>query len=105
MADIRTQSLKEPVDVGDYLFTRLHQVGVRSVHGLPGDYNLVACDYVPKCGLTWVGNANELNAGMLRPPFYHNPFLRACSGQTTDEATSQLTPPTATRASTASRPS
>lgn len=62
MADIRTNSLKKPVDVGEYIFTRLYQMGVRSVHGLPGDYNLVACDYVPKCNLTWVGSCNELNA-------------------------------------------
>ncbi|KAL0939444.1 pyruvate decarboxylase [Colletotrichum truncatum] len=63
MTDIRTQSLKEPVDVAEYLFKRLRQVGVRSVHGLPGDYNLVALDYLPKCGLNWVGSVNELNAG------------------------------------------
>uniref|UniRef100_L2GI88 Pyruvate decarboxylase n=1 Tax=Colletotrichum fructicola (strain Nara gc5) TaxID=1213859 RepID=L2GI88_COLFN len=63
MADIRTQALKEPIDVAEYLFKRLHQVGVRSVHGLPGDYNLVALDYLPGSGLTWVGSVNELNAG------------------------------------------
>jgi pyruvate decarboxylase len=33
------------------------------VHGVPGDYNLVALDYVEKTGLQWVGNCNELNAG------------------------------------------
>ena len=41
----------------------LHEVGIRSVHGVPGDYNLVALDYLPKEGLNWVGNCNELNAG------------------------------------------
>jgi pyruvate decarboxylase len=61
--DIRTSELKSPVDVAEYLFTRLHQIGVRSVHGVPGDYNLVALDYIPKAGLKWVGNVNELNAG------------------------------------------
>jgi pyruvate decarboxylase len=65
MADIRTQGLKEPVDVAEYLFRRLHEVGVRSVHGLPGDYNLIALDYVEPAGLTWVGSVNELNAGEL----------------------------------------
>lgn len=30
-----------------------------------GDYNLTALDYVDKCGLHWVGNCNELNAGEL----------------------------------------
>ncbi|KAI0845347.1 pyruvate decarboxylase [Daldinia vernicosa] len=60
--DIRTLNLRKPVDVAEYLFTRLHQIGIRSVHGLPGDFNLVALDYLPKTGLKWVGNCNELNA-------------------------------------------
>lgn len=60
--DIRTQDLKKPVNVAEYLFSRLHQMGVRSVHGLPGDYNLVALDYLPGAGLKWVGSVNELNA-------------------------------------------
>ncbi|EON65157.1 pyruvate decarboxylase [Coniosporium apollinis CBS 100218] len=63
MSDIRTSELKDPVDVAEYLFRRLKEVGVQSVHGLPGDYNLVALDYIPKVGLNWVGNVNELNAG------------------------------------------
>ena len=33
------------------------------MHGVPGDYNLVALDYLPKAGLNWVGSVNELNAG------------------------------------------
>jgi TPP-dependent 2-oxoacid decarboxylase len=32
-------------------------------HATSGDYNLAALDYLPKCGLHWVGNCNELNAG------------------------------------------
>ncbi|KAI1773745.1 pyruvate decarboxylase [Hypoxylon cercidicola] len=59
---INTPILTKPVDVAEYLFTRLHQLGIRSVHGLPGDFNLVALDYLPKAGLRWVGNCNELNA-------------------------------------------
>ena len=50
-------------DIRQYLFTRLHQAGVKSVHGVPGDYNLVALDYIPKVGMNWVGDCNELNAG------------------------------------------
>ncbi len=61
--DIRTSELKHPVDLAEYLFRRLFELGIRSVHGLPGDYNLVALDYIPKTGLRWVGNCNELNAG------------------------------------------
>ncbi|KAJ5924684.1 Pyruvate decarboxylase [Penicillium verhagenii] len=61
--DIATQELKNPIDTAEYLFRRLHEVGIRSVHGVPGDYNLSALDYLPKCNLDWVGNCNELNAG------------------------------------------
>lgn len=64
--DIRTTNLNKPVDVAEYLFTRLRQIGIHSVHGLPGDFNLVALDSIPKVGLEWVGNANELNAGESR---------------------------------------
>ncbi|KAM5441315.1 putative pyruvate decarboxylase [Microsporum ferrugineum] len=62
-SDIIARELEEPIDVAEYLFKRLHQMGIRSVHGVPGDYNLAALDYLPKCELHWVGNCNELNAG------------------------------------------
>ncbi|KOS17626.1 Pyruvate decarboxylase [Escovopsis weberi] len=68
MTDFRVQSLKEPIDVAEYLFRRLHEIGVRSVHGVPGDYNLVALDYIAKCGLKWIGSVNELNAGKSTDP-------------------------------------
>ncbi|CAI6338428.1 unnamed protein product [Periconia digitata] len=61
--DLRSQELTNGIDVAEYLFRRLKQVGVGSVHGVPGDYNLVALDYISKNGLKWVGNCNELNAG------------------------------------------
>ncbi|KAL0943604.1 pyruvate [Colletotrichum truncatum] len=51
------------VTVAEYLFTRLGQLGICSVHGVPGDFNLHLLDYVKPAGLHWVGNANELNAG------------------------------------------
>ncbi|KAK4099930.1 pyruvate decarboxylase [Parathielavia hyrcaniae] len=60
--DIREQGLEKPVAVAEYLFRRLHEVGIRSVHGVPGDFNLVALDYIFKAGLRWVGSVNELNA-------------------------------------------
>ena len=84
--DLASRELKNPVDIAEYLFTRLHQLGIRSVHGVPGklsfrlstmhwdqltveigDFNLAALDYLPKCGLEWVGNCNELNAGTVPP--------------------------------------
>ena len=51
------------IDLADYLFRRLYQLGIRAIHGVPGDYNLTALDYVEPAGLDWVGNCNELNAG------------------------------------------
>ncbi|KAJ5798630.1 pyruvate decarboxylase [Penicillium pulvis] len=48
--------------ISEYLFTRLHQLGVRSIFGVPGDYNLRLLDFVEPAGLHWVGNCNELNA-------------------------------------------
>ncbi|KAM5370492.1 hypothetical protein ACJA88_010073 [Fusarium oxysporum] len=51
------------VNVAEYLFRRLRQLDVTSVHGVPGDFNLTLLDYIAPAGLTWVGNANELNAG------------------------------------------
>ncbi|KAJ5596840.1 hypothetical protein N7450_003298 [Penicillium hetheringtonii] len=49
--------------LAEYLFRRLYELNIRSVFGVPGDFNLVALDYIGKCGLNWVGNVNELNAG------------------------------------------
>ncbi|KAJ6139885.1 hypothetical protein N7471_006371 [Penicillium samsonianum] len=51
------------MDLGEYLFQRLAQLGVGSIHGVPGDYNLTVLDYLKPAGLHWVGNANELCAG------------------------------------------
>ncbi|KAI1433794.1 thiamine diphosphate-binding protein [Xylaria sp. CBS 124048] len=52
----------ETIKLADYLFTRLKQLGIDSIHGVPGDFNLNLLDYVVPAGLKWVGNANELNA-------------------------------------------
>ena len=46
-----------------YLFTRLHQLGVTALHGVPGDYTLRALDHAAPAGLRWIGSCNELNAG------------------------------------------
>ena len=50
--------------VADYLADRLAEVGVEHVFGVPGDYNLAMLDHVVGHDrLSWVGCANELNAG------------------------------------------
>ncbi|KAJ5996901.1 hypothetical protein N7522_008561 [Penicillium canescens] len=53
---------QDTIKLGDYLFTRLRQLGVESMFGVPGDYNLRLLDFVTPAGLHWVGNCNELNA-------------------------------------------
>jgi len=35
-SDKRVSSLEEPMDVAEYLFRRLQQVGIKSIHGVPG---------------------------------------------------------------------
>lgn len=49
--------------VGEYLLTRLQEMGIKHLFGVPGDYNLQFLDCVidhPE--ISWVGCANELNA-------------------------------------------
>ncbi|EXJ55939.1 pyruvate decarboxylase [Cladophialophora yegresii CBS 114405] len=55
--------MPDTLKLAEYLLTRLHQLGVRSIHGVPGDFNLKLLDHVEPAGIHWVGNANELNAG------------------------------------------
>ncbi|KAH9480463.1 Putative pyruvate decarboxylase C3G9.11c [Psilocybe cubensis] len=51
------------ITIGKYLLTRLSQLGVRSMFGLPGDFNLGFLDVVDDFpDIDWVGNCNELNA-------------------------------------------
>ncbi|KAI3327255.1 pyruvate decarboxylase [Xylariaceae sp. AK1471] len=54
--------MSSTVTLANYLFQRLRQLGVVSVHGVPGDTNLPLLDYVEPSGLRWIGSANELNA-------------------------------------------
>ena len=50
--------------VSDYLLDRLVSLGATDIFGVPGDFNLQFLDHViAHEQLTWVGNANELNAG------------------------------------------
>jgi len=63
--DLDSDNMSSPVTVAHYLFTRLRQLGIIALHGVPGDYNLVLSDSVEPAGLKWIGDANELNAGMI----------------------------------------
>ncbi len=51
------------ISLGQYLLSRLKELGISHIFGVPGDYNLVFLDEVVNDqDLTWVGNCNELNA-------------------------------------------
>ncbi|PVH93205.1 pyruvate decarboxylase [Periconia macrospinosa] len=51
------------ITLGRYLWERLHQVGIDTIFGCPGDFNLQSLDPIFQVkGLKWVGNQNELNA-------------------------------------------
>jgi len=46
-----------------YMWKRIREVGVESIMGLPGDFNLNFLDHIYDVpGLKWCGNSNELNA-------------------------------------------
>lgn len=53
----------ESITAARFLWRRLREIGVDSVHGVPGDYNLSLLDSISTEELKWVGNCNELNAG------------------------------------------
>ncbi|KAI8646198.1 thiamine diphosphate-binding protein [Parasitella parasitica] len=51
------------IKVGEYLIKRLKEVGIDTVFGVPGDYNMPFLDMIEDDKeLLWGNNANELNA-------------------------------------------
>ncbi|KAK1984746.1 thiamine diphosphate-binding protein [Colletotrichum cereale] len=48
------------LQVAQYLFRRLKSIGIETVFGVPGDYELALLDFVPEEGLNWIGTPNEL---------------------------------------------
>ena len=50
------------VTVAEYLLTRLKEIGVDHLFGVPGDFVLGFLNEVLKSDLTYVGTCNELNA-------------------------------------------
>lgn len=54
---------EQKITLGRYLFERIRQLEVRSIFGVPGDFNLTLLDKIGEVDdLEWRGNANELNA-------------------------------------------
>ncbi|KAJ4308903.1 hypothetical protein N0V94_009168, partial [Neodidymelliopsis sp. IMI 364377] len=57
------ESTSEKITLGRYMWERLYQVGVQTIFGVPGDFNLQFLDSIYETsGLKWIGNQNELNA-------------------------------------------
>ncbi|EGG07363.1 uncharacterized protein MELLADRAFT_43199 [Melampsora larici-populina 98AG31] len=51
------------ITVGEYFLSRMSQLGIKQVYGVPGDYNLGFLDLIEDHpDLNWVGCCNELNA-------------------------------------------
>jgi TPP-dependent 2-oxoacid decarboxylase len=51
------------MNVTTYLLSRLAELGVRHIFGVPGDYNMPMLDVVEQHhDIAWIGTANELNA-------------------------------------------
>ncbi|KAK0716664.1 thiamine diphosphate-binding protein [Apiosordaria backusii] len=46
--------------LGEYLFLRLKHLGIETVFGVPGDFELALLDLIEPLGLSWVGAPNEL---------------------------------------------
>ncbi|KAK2740190.1 hypothetical protein FQN57_006201 [Myotisia sp. PD_48] len=58
-----TMTDRQTIPVGEYLFRRLREIGIRHVLGVPGDFNLNLLDHIYNVpDMRWVGACNELNA-------------------------------------------
>jgi TPP-dependent 2-oxoacid decarboxylase len=53
----------ETTTVGQYLVSRLEQVGLKHIFGVPGDYVLGFFDLLEASSIDLVVTCNELNAG------------------------------------------
>ncbi len=49
--------------VAKYLLKRLHEIGLKHIFGVPGDYSLDFMDRIIESPIKYVGTCNELNAG------------------------------------------
>ncbi|EKM79422.1 hypothetical protein AGABI1DRAFT_113984 [Agaricus bisporus var. burnettii JB137-S8] len=60
---MHTERGTSEITVANYILTRLVQLGVTKMFGVPGDFNLAFLDLVEDHkSIDWVGNCNELNA-------------------------------------------
>ncbi|ESX02152.1 hypothetical protein KL918_003696 [Ogataea parapolymorpha] len=51
------------ITISEYILLRIYQLGIRSIFGVPGDFNLNFLEHLYDIdGLEWIGCCNELNA-------------------------------------------
>jgi pyruvate decarboxylase len=67
------------ITLGQYMWERIHQIGVDTIFGVPGDFNLQFLDSIFHVqGLKWVGNQNELNAAYAADGYARVKGLPGC---------------------------
>jgi TPP-dependent 2-oxoacid decarboxylase len=55
--------MSSPFTIGAYLLSRLKELGVQHIFGVPGDFNLAFIDAIEQAqDMKWIGTCNELNA-------------------------------------------
>lgn len=53
---------EKTITISEYIYLRIFQLGVKSIFGVPGDFNLNFLENIYKTPLNWIGCCNELNA-------------------------------------------
>ncbi|GME77865.1 unnamed protein product [Ambrosiozyma monospora] len=48
--------------LGEYIFKRIESLGIKSIFGVPGDFNLQFLEHLYQTNVKWYGCCNELNA-------------------------------------------
>ena len=57
----------DTIPLAEYLFARLCQLGLDTVFGVPGDYNLTLLDFVEPAGLCYAADGYARMKGMEKP--------------------------------------
>ncbi|KAG7877067.1 hypothetical protein KL905_004984 [Ogataea polymorpha] len=63
MGPFPLSSAQSHIPLGEYIFKRIESLDVKSVFGVPGDFNLSLLEHLYSTKLKWYGGCNELNAG------------------------------------------
>jgi pyruvate decarboxylase len=67
------------IPLGQYMWERIHQIGVDTIFGVPGDFNLQILDSIFHVdGLKWMGNQNELNAAYAADGYARTKGVPGC---------------------------